>query len=499
MNFENDILIAYTQKDDELLKGGEKGWVTNFERFLRTLTTQISDKQFHLKSISDEALTTTDLENAGIVLLILSPTATRNESFVSTVRSYISNLERNDNLMIEGHSRVFKVIKFPEDVDEFLPELEDILPYDFYHIDPLTGEPQIYERFFGSDAERGYWLKMVDMAYDINQVLMKANNELSAEEITEIERDKTVYLASSGVDMVIQRDIIKRELLRHGYRVLPEHNLPKEVSSLDKMVREDLAKCRLSIHLIGEDYGYKPKGSDLSVVDIQNRIADEHLKEIISSRQKSDDSIKFSRLVWLSPDLKNVSERQKIFIEDLKSDAASHDEAEVLQITLQEFKSIIREELVTGGRFKTHESDYKIDRKDDENLIYLICDKLDLDGSKPLMSYLEDKGFGVVSPIYEGDLADIRYVHQENLRRCDASIIYYGRASEDWIKTKLQDLLKAPGFGRVKPYKVKAVYLEGQKPELDLKQFQKNNAMVLGNNGGFKPEHIEPFLDKLVK
>ncbi len=172
---------------------------------------------------------------------------------------------------------------------------------------------------------------MVDLAYDVIHVLESTKGKGILDGKPQIEKDKTVYLASTGVDMVIQRDIIKRELLRHGYRVLPEHSLPKEVKLLELMVREDLAKCRLSIHLVGEDYGYKPKGSDLSIVDIQNRMAGDHTLEVIEKNEKSRDKELFSRLIWLSPDLKNVSERQKIFVEDLKSDAASLDEAEVLQ------------------------------------------------------------------------------------------------------------------------------------------------------------------------
>jgi len=215
---------------------------------------------------------------------------------------------------------------------------------------------------------------------------------------------------------------------------------------------------------------------------------------------KADEKQPFSRLIWVSPDLKNVTERQKIFIEDLKSDAASLEEAEVLQISLQELKTIIREELVTGGRFKTRKEISGLDKNDAEDktkMIYLIADKRDVKEIDQLQAYLKKQGFNVVSPSYEGDLVDLRYIHQENLRRCDASIIYFGNATEDWIKTKLQDLLKAPGFGREKPLEAKAVYFNGKK-DVDLEHYKKNNALVLGNNGGtFTPDHLKPFLTKI--
>jgi hypothetical protein len=48
----------------------------------------------------------------------------------------------------------------------------------------------------------------------------------------------------------------------------------------------------------------------------------------------------------------------------------------------------------------------------------------------------------------------------------------------------------------MKPMRAKAVYISEHK-EVDITQFEKNNAMVLGNNGGFNPNHLEPFLTKL--
>lgn len=495
MNFEYEILLTYHTTDDEPIGGGNKGWITNFNRFLSTLIEQISGTKPNIKMVSEVESDLEHYNKAAVLVTVLSKDFLNNESLVKGVHAFAGGAKEKEGLVIDGVSRLFKVIKYPLDVDEYLPQFADLLTYDFYQIDPLTGEPQEFKRFFGNDAERSYWMKLVDMAYDIYQIQNKLAEETTAETAQRTDKNKTIYLASTGVDMIIQRDIVKRELIRHGYRVLPEHSLPKEVNALETMVKGDLDSCCLSIHLIGEDYGYKPKGSELSVVDIQNKIASKHTYDIHDYNQTHGAKEKFSRLVWLSPDLKNVSERQKIFIEDLKSDAASLEEAEVLQIPLQELKSIIREELVTGGRFKTQEIKLAEDITEEGNLVYLICDKLDVEASKPIAEYLKEKGVNVVTSLFEGDLVDLRYLHQENLRRCDASLIYYGKSSEEWIKTKLQDLLKAPGFGRVKPLKATAVYLE-DKSNFDIKNLEKNKAMVLGD-GAFSPETIEPFLAKL--
>lgn len=496
MSFENEILLAYHSADDEPIPGSNKGWVSNFNRFLSTLLEQISGHTPKIRLITESETDLSLYSDSTVLITLFSKNFLKNEILIKGIHEFAKNSQKQEGLVIDGLSRLFKVIKFPFDIDDLLPEYSNILTYDFYQIDPLTGEPQEFQRFFGNDAERSYWMKLVDMAYDIYQIQNKVLEEAKTVDEELSDKNKTIYLANTGVDMIIQRDIVKRELLRHGYKVLPNHSLPKEVNALESVVKEDLAKCCLSIHLIGEDYGYKPKGSDLSVVDLQNQIAAQHTRDILSYNEESDAQEKFSRLIWLSPDLKNVSERQKIFIEDLKSDAASLDEAEVLQIQLQELKSIIREELVTGGRFKTKEvklaSDEVVVNGD---IVYVIFDKVDKEKTKPIIEYLQNKGLHVVTSLYEGDLIDLRYLHQENLRRCDASLIFYGNSSKEWIKTKLQDILKAPGFGRVKPMKASAVYLEN-KSTFDQNNIRSNEVMILGE-GEFEPQSIEPFLTKL--
>jgi hypothetical protein len=497
MSSNREILLCFSEEDNQPIEGGLKGWVSNFHKFLGTLISQISRNNATIKTVSGTDLESIDFENAGAIVIIPTDNLAKHEKFLSELNAFAKKSKKQGTLRVNGIAKVFKVNKHPFDMDAFLPEVSDLISYDFFLIDPLTGEAQEFRRFFGNEAERSYWMKLVDMAYDLNQLIIAEEKQEQSVELQSV-REKTIYLASTGVDMVIQRDIIKRELIRHGYNVLPQHSLPKEIGALESMVKEDIHNCRLSIHLVGEDYGYKPKGSDLSVVDIQNRIASDHTYEMVEYNKTADKKLPFSRLIWVSPELKNVTERQKIFIEDLKSDAASLEEAEVLQITLPELKSIIREELMTGGRFrvKNDVSGYDISNEDGSKVVYLMADKNDRKESKPLKEYLEKSGLKVVTPSFEGDLVDIRFIHQENLRRCDASIIYFGNSTEAWIKTKLQDLLKAPGFGREKKLLAKAVYFNGHK-EVDLKHYEKNNALVLGNNGGFKPDHLEPFLTKL--
>src|ERR1044071_4541949 len=97
----------------------------------------------------------------------------------------------------------------------------------------------------------------------------------------------------------------RRDLLRSGYEVLPDRPLPLVASELDAFVNEQLARCTLSIHLIGRGYGVVPDGATRSLVAFQHDIA----------AAKTG----LPRLLWLSPGAEVEDERQKSFLEHLRT------------------------------------------------------------------------------------------------------------------------------------------------------------------------------------
>jgi len=474
------IVIIYTSPDNQSFSEGEKGWVLHFQKFLTTLLGQFLNKkpEILLKSDNDDH-SVDSYQSADILIPVFSPAFIQSQVLLNGLRNFETIAKKTDS----GYAGIFKVFKYPVELDELLPEINDIISYDFYQIDTLTGDVQEFNRYFGPDAERFYWMKLVDLAYDISQLLIKIYPDLGSQQVRE-SKQQSIYLASVGMDLVFQRDIIKRELQRHGYKVLPDQVLPGKKDALQEVVEKNLKQCHLSIHLIGKDYGKIPENGEISAIELENKIATDH------SIEHQD----FSRLIWLTSDIENVSERQKLFIENLRSDAESLENAEIFQIPIQELRAVIMHELEspesesTYGRYDDQPGD------DEESSIYLICDKRDLKDSKTLADFLQKQGFKVISPSFEGDLIDLRHLHQENLRRCDGSIIYFGKANEEWLKTKLQDILKAPGFGRRKPIKAKAIYM-GTDRQLD--EMQIRDALVLGNKDKLDAEMLKPFLTKL--
>jgi hypothetical protein len=325
-------------------------------------------------------------------------------------------------------------------------------------------------------------MKIVDLAYDIYDTLVFLKDDDAKTEVRNIFKRKTIYLAETGHDLSVQRNIIKRELQRHGYVVLPNQTLPGNLRDLEQIARKDIAESNLSIHLIGSAYGEIPVGSDRSVVDIQNKLAAE---KSIRAKENMDE---FTRLIWISPNLNNASERQKSFIENIKRDVEAQEGAEILQTPLEDFKNIMREELVESE-----------ERKGTEELagrsVYLMHDRIDVQDVKPIREVLEKSGFRVLVPEFEGELLELRKKHIENLKSFDAAIIYKGKVNEQWVRMKALDLLKAPGFGRKKPIMGKAI-LTAPGSTMNVESFKSQNLRVIENDPELTAASLRSFLQE---
>jgi hypothetical protein len=475
MKFDLDVLIIFSDKDNEAAKG-QPGWVTQFKKFLELMLSQVLGEKPNilLKSEYDN-LASPKLDNAATLIAVLSPDFIKSGQCLDNLEAFHKAAEASG----KNRNRFFKVFKTPLTQAEQPPRSRELIGYEMYQLDNETGDVREYSDYFSTEAERQYWMKMVDLAYDIFDTLAELKNTGTKTESRNIYRRKTIYLAETGHDLSVQRNIIKRELQRHGYIVLPNQTLPGNQNDLERIVRKDLDESSLSIHLIGSAYGEIPQGGERSVVDIQNRMAAE------KSQLVSKDS--FSRLIWISPNLVNASERQRAFIENIKRDTEAQEGAEILQTPLEDFKNIIREELLDAH-----------DRKalDDTGgkSIYLVHDKVDGAEVKPLIDAIRKSGYQVLTPEFDGELLDLRQKHIENLRNFDSAIIYKGKVNEQWVRMKVLDLLKAPGFGRKKPIKGKAVItLPGAQVNLDA--FKNQNLRVVESDPRDAEKSIKALLE----
>ena len=99
-------------------------------------------------------------------------------------------------------------------------------------------------------------------------------------------------------------------------------------------------------------------------------------------------------------------------------------------------------------------------------------------------------------PLFEGDEAEVREDHEENLRTCDGVLVLYGAANEVWLRRKLRELQKSAGYGRTKPPATVAIcVLPPNTPEKA--RLRTHDAMVIRASDTFSPEPLIPFLSRL--
>lgn len=475
MAFDIDILITHAEKDNEVSKKSEQGWVTQFKKFLELMLFQVlgSKPNIVIKSEFDTA-TAPALNNAAILVTILTKEFVQSGRCLDGVEAFYKATESSKT------NRVFKVLKSPLTLQEQPPRLRDLLGYDMYQLDTETGDMKEYSDFFSQEAEKQYWMKLVDLAYDIHEALIVLK-EGERSEVKNIFRRKTIFLAETGHDLSVQRNIIKRELQRHGYIVLPNHTLPTQLNELEKSVRKDLEESSLSIHLIGSSYGEIPEGADRSIVDIQNKLASE------TATIKRGNKQEFSRLIWIAQNLKNASDRQKAFIENIKRDTEAQVGAEILQNPLEDFKNIMREELMESQNTSVAD-------ETSGKTIYLVHDRIDQTEVTPFKEAIEKSGFKVLEPAFEGELLDVRKKHIDNLRNFDGAIIFKGKVNDQWVRMKVLDLLKAPGFGRKKPIIAKAILGSGDSASLS--NFKNQNLTLIAGDSMRSIENLKNFLQE---
>ena len=338
MSFGQHIYLI--KSDEEGQDQIAKDWVSSFHRFLELLLSRLSGEQIKINVINYKDL---DVESIYSPLSILIPIVSQellnSPLFKEELKIFHENAINKGSNSISWNSRIFKIVRSPQKGHFLLDYLSDSVSYDFFHFDTSTDELVIYDDFTGPTSEKTFWMRLYDLAYDLFKVMdgiKSVDNEIA--NISNDLNSITVYLAEVGADLLSQRDSIKRELMRNGYKVLPEKNMPKDLESIMKLVRRDLKASDMSIHLVGSDYG-KIQGSNSSVIDLQNRMASEHFNDL--EKFDAETELNFGRVIWVAPDLNNLSVKQRLFIENLKKDSDSMNKADLLETTIEELKAYV--------------------------------------------------------------------------------------------------------------------------------------------------------------
>ena len=308
MNFEGDAFISYAHLDNVELIEGRKGWVSSFHRALEVRVAQLLGK--HPQIWRDPKLQGNDffadtlverLRHVAALVPVISPRYVKSEWARKELSEFWQAAQDQGGIRFHDKVRIFKVLKTPIPLDTHPPELQALLGYEFFKIDPETGRVHELDEVFGPEAQRDFWLKLDDLAHDICCLLEMFEHPEGAASSEPV--GEAVFLSETTIDLREQRETLRRDLQQHGYVVFPTRPLSSVASEVKAAVSEDLTKCQLSIHLIGKNHSFVPEGGMESLLEIQNELA-------IERGKKGN----FSRLLWIPPGLQVDDERQRKLI-----------------------------------------------------------------------------------------------------------------------------------------------------------------------------------------
>jgi hypothetical protein len=505
-----DIFISYGHLDDQDPAGDINGWV---DLLVERLPRLISNNLGYQPAIwrDERSLSGNDLLTGAIhegiyhsllFIPIVSPRYVQSdwcrrelEAFSTTPTPAGAPAHR---------SRIFKVIKTPLlfHLAKKEPEqLRELIGYSFYEMDgdmPVEFGPDVVP---GKDPR--YWTVLRRLAWDISNMLVVLKHTEGPVEPVVTPAPKTVianpvvtesraistngtkkfvYLAETTSDLSQERELVRDELRQRGYGVLPEQKLPcEELRQTEAAVRDALARCVLSVHLIGKRYGSTPEDSASSMVCIQEALA--------TQRRATDPA--FTSLLWMpqglmAPPLEIADERQQAFVTALQNRIGAG--AELLQTSIEDLKTRVIEKLnpprqpaaSPTGRSKLKQ-------------VYLICENRDRSFVRPIKEYLFKQNIEVITWL-EDDHGKLMDYHHKNLRECDAALIYFGNGDEPWVRKNLDDLEKAYGYGREHDWSASAVYV-GAPPNDQKEDFLTHLVpYVIRNFSSFDPNDLRDFV-----
>ena len=519
MKFEKDVFISYAHLDDKPLDEGAKGWITDFHRLLQTRLEQTIGHDLNVWR--DERLTGNEvfgpeieaqLPKLKVMVSIVTPRYVESDWCKRELNYFYKAADENGGVAIGNKSRIFKVVKTPVDKDtiEHLPGdiqkiFDEILDYKFYRVEPGTNRVKELERSSWVDdkIKQEYMDKLNDVVQDIASLIKKLNNTETNETSA-----RRIFLAETTYDLQSYRDNLVRELKEAGFVVLPDKNLSNVVNKFNDEVAGFVERSILSVHLISAtNYAAQPEGTEKSTVILQNEIAASKCA-----------STSLRRLIWIPPCTTNIStnekmiNQQKAFVESLKKDPELQKGADILEGALEEFKQNIFDTIkkVDAEEKAKREAEEKAKKQaasatttslttaEDAGpkLIYLVCDQRDLDETRPLEDLINDSGNEVLLPLFDGDQAQLRQAHVDNLKICDAVIIYYGAGNYRWTGSMKSDLLRLPALGRSKPLLEKAIYIAAP-GDKDKETFKANDFKIINGIAGFNEDLFNEFIQKL--
>jgi len=491
--FPIDVFLSYAHRDNA------DGWVESLHDYLSRRLPQFLEHDSEVRIWRDPKLggfdliwdtLQTNIKTSVLFLSICSPVYVTSESCEKEVHWFLDQSPSAPR--VQQSSRIARAVIIPFKDARNIKSVflsEDTPSYRFYKDRPdgTVAQHLVSSREFLDEAER--------LVQHIASRLRRLRDEVERKQARRsLPERKTLFVANCPRDRADERTTVINEFKDHELLMIPDG-----IYSADDLTRQTsdlLAKADVSIHILGEKPGVSVEDAEEPVAHLEYRLA-------LAHRPKG-----FTQIVWASDTLK-LEGRQQQFVQAIKTFKPDlwNEGTEVLSGGVDDLLSGIKGVLGRAPEIRHIEI---------SGPLYLLCSKGDLDAEDAnltkLCAYLCQSGILPEFPAFEDqddEDIDLAAVERNLIAQSCATLIYYGKGGDAWVKLKRQTLLRVLGELKSTGRYVRALYLSEpvsrskklQYLDLGIREFQEAQGfsplLVLGEAGAFEPNHLKRLLDKL--
>jgi hypothetical protein len=212
-----------------------------------------------------------ELNKADLFIALLSRNYIKSnwcEIELSTMAARVAKFEKEVQ-----HRRIFRADKHRVPDESIHAVLRGAQAVRFFEEDNEMNREE--EFFYRGQVRRGnkYYDAVRKLAEAIYQRLAELGVEMEPKSTPltfamPMSKGRAVFVAKPARNMSLEYQTLTAELVRSGYRVLPDPaaDLPEIAEEAQTAVVTGLAEAQLSIHLLGERTGARPDGLDADIV-----------------------------------------------------------------------------------------------------------------------------------------------------------------------------------------------------------------------------------------
>lgn len=412
------IIIKFTENDNIASEEGALGWVDYFEQFLvGSLKYQVAGEINVTRKSETDLISAAEFEQSDLVFYILSPAFI----FSSNINQEAELLEKAFDFNIAYlNGKLKKVFKAPIKIEALPLSLSTPTYYSFFErLENSSNEYSTYAGWSKYQQNNDYWNVFADVISDTLRLFSKEKNDTKAK----------IFISNSSENYLKHRNNIKRELKAFDIEIFPDEEYSLETNYMEDPSIFFIEKSDLALHFPDEFLGLTAEKRSAHFTQLPEK----------------------TRFIWFDPTDSLVPEKKAKY-DELKVQLKPFLNIEAIETPIEELKTIIKTSLLKP-KIKQKETTTQ------KEILYIISDTVLTDDVKneifndsTLANNFEIK---ILSSVQ--NVSEYRNMHYDLLKRADRFVIGYFKNNEEWLKSMVSEIRKAPGFNRKKEIKGKYI------------------------------------------